>query len=337
MTSFAATRSLGPHGRAAALITGAVLAGHAALLGLWPHAPGPQGRGAAVRALQVRQISLAARPPALAKPALQAAQAAQAAPQVAPSGPLINTAALAPSPPVPEAAAALPVPAEPAAGGAEVPVYATWMPPPATLRFDMRRGGVSGWAELQWRPGAEGYELVLRGQAPGAPLLGWASQGGFDGAGLAPERYTESRRGRELRAANFQRGAGRITFSGPTLEYPLMAGAQDRLSWIVQLAAVLAANPALAQPGAQVTLFVVGTRGDAEVWAFNVGTPEALQRPGGETIPALPVQRQPRRLYDTGVQAWLDPARHYLPLRLRLAVRATGEGIEFNLIDSHGW
>ena len=36
-----------------------------------------------------------------------------------------------------------------------------------------------------------------------------------------------------------QREAGRITFSGPQVEYPLLPGAQDRISWLLQLAAVL--------------------------------------------------------------------------------------------------
>ena len=315
-------------------MAGAVLAGHAALLGLWPKSPGPHGRAEAQRAIQVRSIVLT--PPAQLPPARPSAPraAAPAERPVArdiqpPDEPRVATAAAAP-------AAVQAVEPTPAPGGMEAPVYATRMPPPATLRFEMRRGAASGQAELQWRPREGGYELSLRGLAPGAPLLGWASQGGFDDAGLAPERYTESRRGRELRAANFQRGAGRITFSGPAVEYPLLGGAQDRLSWIVQLAAVLAANPALVQPGAQVSMFVVGTRGDGEVWRFNVSAPETLSLPSGEAVAVVPLRREPVRPYDTGAQVWLDPARHYLPVRLRLAVRATGEGVELQLTDSRG-
>ena len=139
-------------------------------------------------------------------------------------------------------------------GGQTVPVYATRLPPPATLQFEMRRGIAVGQAQLEWQPGADQdhYRLTLQGSAVGAPAISWASQGGFDAAGVAPLRYTESRRGREVRAANFQRDSGRITYSGPAIEHPLVAGAQDRLSWMLQLAAVLAANPALAEPDAQV-------------------------------------------------------------------------------------
>jgi len=47
------------------------------------------------------------------------------------------------------------------------------------------------------------------------------------------------------------------------------------LSWIVQLAAVLAAEPALRRPGAIVSIPVAGLRGEAAVWRFRTVEPEA--------------------------------------------------------------
>ena len=214
-----------------------------------------------------------------------------------------------------------------------LPVYATRLPAPATLQYEWRRGGGRSRAELQWRPDDGRYQLALRGQAPGAPPIGWSSQGGFDAAGIAPERYAESRRGREMRAANFQREAGRITFSGPAVEYPLLPGAQDRLSWMIQLAAVLAANPALAVVDAQVSMWVVGTRGDADAWTFTVIAIEDIELPAGLVRGAVHLRREPHRPYDTRVETWLDPARQHLPVRTRLQVRATGEGSEFLLVE----
>jgi hypothetical protein len=161
--------------------------------------------------------------------------------------------------------------------------------------------------------------------------LSWSSQGVFDAAGIAPLRYVESRRGRELRAVNFQRDSGRITFSGPSIEYPLVAGVQDRLSWMVQLAAVLAANPTLAAMDSQISLWVVGTRGDAEVWTFVVQGLQTVDLPIGQVEDCVLLKREPRRPYDTQVQVWMDPARHYLPAQALLWVRATGEGTELKL------
>ena len=74
-----------------------------------------------------------------------------------------------------------------------------------------------------------------------------------------------------------------------------------------------------------VPVFVVGTRGDAEVWLCTVIGPEAIDLPAGPVPDALHLRRAPRRLYDTTVDVWLDPARHHLPVRVQLLVRPTGQ------------
>jgi hypothetical protein len=307
-----------PWRTALALVTG-VLSAHALLLDLWSPGPGAGAPGDTARPLQVRQIASPAppaprRPPAAPHPDTRAAAPGATAQRPAPT-------------PLPQSSAA--AVAQPS-GGAAVPVYATRLPPPATLHYVLRRGRANGQAELQWRPDATRYALTLHGELPGTTLAS-ASEGGFDAAGIAPERHTESRRGRELRAANFQRGAARVTFSGPAVEYPIVPGAQDRLSWMIQLGAVLAANPALAAPGAEVRLFVVGTRGDGEVWTFSVIERGAIELPAGGVAAAVHLLREPQRRYDTQVDVWLDPARHHLPVRTRLLVLASGEGSEWLL------
>ncbi|CAD5375111.1 conserved hypothetical protein [Rubrivivax sp. A210] len=241
------------------------------------------------------------------------------------------------TPPDPPPAAQAPPAAPPAVppavppGTEPPPVYATRLPPPFTRTYGLRRGAASGLATLQWAPDETGYTLTLAGEGAAAAVASRRSEGGFDFAGLAPARYSESRRGRELRAVNFRREAGLISYSGPSTLHPLLAGAQDRLSWMLQLAAVLAANPALAEPGAELKMLVAGTRGDAEVWTFAVAGPEAVELADGRQVAALRLEREPAGPWDWRVQAWLDPADHHLPLRLRLLLRASGEGSEFLL------
>ena len=301
---------------------------------------GPGWRGEPPRPLFVRQIVLPSPVPvAPATAAVDRAAPAPPAPRhraraaaaATPDAPLAQPLA-APSVSNPDA-----VPATehrpPDAGGLVVPVYPTRLPPPVALRFEWRRGAAVGQAELDWQPADEHYRLTLLGRLGGAPSIGWTSQGGFDSAGLAPLRYTESRRGRELRAANFQRDNGRVTFSGPAIEHPLVPGGQDRLSWMVQLASVMAANPTLAETEAQVSIWVVGSRGDAEVWTFTVQGRASLDMPSGRIDDTVHLLREPRRPYDTQVQVWLDPSRHFLPAQAILRVRATGEGMELRLQD----
>ena len=345
-----------PRRRGALALMALVLLLHALLLGGLDPGTGPMWRAEPPRPLLVRQIVRRSLPPDLSP----AAEAAQAAPTRTPRtharpSPAAAAAAAAPvEVPIPALATQAMAPevdvargpaervADEARGAAErvadagglaVPVYATRRPPPLDLRFELRRGAAVGLAAMAWRPGDEHYRLTLQTQLAAAPATGWASVGGFDAAGLAPLRYTESRRGRELRAANFQRDNGRVTFSGPAIEHPLVPGGQDRLSWMVQLAAVMAANPVLSETDAQVSIWVVGSRGDAEVWTFTVQGRTALELPIGHVEDAVHLKREPRRPYDTQVQVWLDPSRHFLPAQVWLRVRATGEGSELQLQD----
>ncbi len=267
-------------------------------------------------------------PPAVAPPPEPAASVATG--PVAAAVPVADTAASAAASPAsaPDTAGAAP----PDAGGEVLPLYAAQLPPAATLDYVLRRGLLSGSGRLSWSPAADGgYEARLEGGAFGQTLLAQVSRGQVGPHGLAPERFTDRRRGRGEQAANFQREAGRISFSGPGVTYPLHPGAQDRVSWLVQLGAVLAADPALQRPGAAVKLFVAGARGDADVWTFVVQGRQALALPGRPPTEALHVLRAPRRAFDTLAEAWLDPARGFLPVRVRLATPDSGDETELLL------
>ncbi len=318
----------------AAGVVAAVLLLHALLLRQLPQAAGQGGRADTPRALQVRQLPLATPlPAALAPEAAVAAAPKNPEPRPAAATPAV---AAAPSARRAEEGQAQMVPAEAETAGTPPPRYATRLPPPATLQYSLQREGPGGagrpglQAELRWRPSDDGYTLTM-----GFGAIGWASVGGLDGDGVAPERHVETRRGREVRAANFRREAGptggRITFSGPPVEYPLLPGAQDRLSWMLQLPAVLEADPALGQPGREVRLFVAGVRGDAGWWTFTVADRGPAELPAGTVTDAVHLQREPQRPYDTRVDVWLDPARHHLPVRVRLDHRGDGGGTDFLL------
>ena len=215
--------------------------------------------------------------------------------------------------------------ADPPAPTIEVPVYPTQLPPPGRWHYRLQRGLVTGEGELQWTLEAgTRYALRLEGRVAGVTVLDWASRGALDSAGIAPERFAIRRRGRDTQAANFQRDAGKITFSGPTTEAPLLPGAQDRLSWMLQLAGIVAAQPEqFTAAGARIVLFVAGARGDADVWAFVVQGTE-----GVNGVAALKLLREPRKPLDTRVEVWLDPADHHLPLRALLTEARGGASLE---------
>ena len=144
------------------------------------------------------------------------------------------------------------------------------------------------------------------------------------------------RRGRRAeRAANFQRESGRISFSGPAIEYPLVDGAQDRLGFIVQLAAICSAainvaTTAASQVPQQIALFVVDARGLGDVWTFTNQGAVTIDGPQGP-VSTVYLLRENQRQNDWRVEAWLDPQRGFWPARLRMTVARTGAVFELNL------
>lgn len=214
--------------------------------------------------------------------------------------------------------AAAQVPA--AAANAEwLPTYATLLPPPLRWRYRLRRGLLSGVAVFDWQRSEAGYRLALDGSVAGLPVFEWASTGGIDAHGVAPNRLVMRTVGRAARAANFQRDSGRITYSSHDAEHPLLPGTQDRVSWLVQLAGVVAAAPArFAAPPAQIAFQVSGVRGDLAVWRFDVVGEQAIDTSVGR-VQALKLRREAERAFDTRGEIWLDPQRHHLPVRVVLS------------------
>jgi hypothetical protein len=237
-----------------------------------------------------------------------------------------------------EAARAVPAPAAPLAE-----VYPTRVADPFTVRYRMKRGALAGEARLEWQHDGEHYQARLEA---GVMLLGTVlaqhSRGGFDAAGLAPQRFTERRLRRAERAVNFARPAPgqrpRITFSARAGEAPWVAGVQDRLSWMMQLSAIAAGWPGRGpQVGDSISLHVAGPGGEVQHWVFSVAEVPAAaggaQVPAGAAGTAIRLVREPAGTYDTAVQVWLDPQRHFQPRRVRMA-EARGEPLELTRIEA---
>lgn len=209
-----------------------------------------------------------------------------------------------------------------------LPVYATSIPEPVRIAYALRRGESEGSAELAWQHDGSRYEARLDGTI-GSSRLEWASIGELDAAGIAPLRYTSRRKARTLQAVNFQRGSGRITFSGPGVEHPLAPGAQDRLTWIVQLAAI--ARVRTLRPGDRLSMQVAGVGGEADVWTFLVD----FEPPSAEGGPALlRIVREALRPWDLRAEVWIDPSRGHWPVRALLSYADDARGaLEFERID----
>ncbi len=242
------------------------------------------------------------------------------------------------------AAVALPAPADVGASGVPAapsstllqpneeppPIYRTRLPPALTLRYEVRSGFLRGDGELRWRPQGDTYSLALEARVSGLTLLRQSSDGELGGEGLAPVRFLDQRARRSAQAANFRREAGKITFSGPATEWPLLPGSQDRLSFLVQLAGIAAGDPALLIEGARIVMVVAGARGDASVWSFRCLGPETIET-GVGTVHAIKFVRDARSTYDTTAEIWLDPARYHLPAHATLRNRSGASEVDLLL------
>ncbi|WP_333843711.1 DUF3108 domain-containing protein [Limnohabitans sp.] len=200
-------------------------------------------------------------------------------------------------------------------------------PESALLKYKVQgqAKGLNYWAgaELNWQQDGQNYEARLE---VSAFLLGsrvQVSKGTLGAEGLMPTRFGDKSRS-EL-AAHFQRDKGIISFSANSPDAPLLKGAQDRLSVVLQISSLLAADPTRFPAGTMLSFQTVSQR-EAEVWHFLVEKEELQDLPFGE-INAIKVNRKPRREFDQQIELWFAPTLGYLPVRLRIT-NANGDFVD---------
>ncbi|MBU6194975.1 MAG: hypothetical protein KGP02_08795 [Burkholderiales bacterium] len=197
--------------------------------------------------------------------------------------------------------------------GAPRPVLPTRIPGDFEQALRVRRGRQSGAGRWAWSVQGGRYRTELQAQVgdaqtAAAPTLNWSSHGGLDEHGLAPERFVSQPLRGGARAVNFQRDTGWVSYSGPTGQVALQPGAQDRLSWLVQLLALAQAHPSGVGLPAQLPLWVAGPQGDGADWWFDVQWHPRTQ--------CWQFTRRPERRYEVLVQAWVQPLPRARLIRL---------------------
>jgi hypothetical protein len=192
------------------------------------------------------------------------------------------------------------------------------LPEPAALHYEVtarvKGQQVQGTSDLTWHHDGARYEAVFELAVPALPPRRQHSAGQLAEGGLAPQRYAEKSRGEQ--ATHFEREEQRFIFSNNRPAAPLEPGAQDRLSVLLQLSALLASEPQRYPPGTTIAIQTATTR-DAGTWLFTVEGEETLQLPGGH-MTTVKLERPARGEYDLRMELWLAPGAAYVPVRLRL-------------------
>lgn len=342
--------------RGLAVLGGAVVLAHLAVLQTLPAVLQVTAPGATtVHALNTRSIPapVPASPIPLTPPAPVAKPPVQHKPRPAPRAPApepvenVEVADATPVAPAPEPAASIPEPPAPAASEPVAapapppptpppqPMASAPMPPapavtqvtqatafrfadPVRLLYNLT-GASKGMhynarGELLWQQDGKQYSAQLSASMLFLGSRTRTSTGAITPAGLAPQRFSDKWRSEV--AAHFDYDKGRATFSANTPDVPLLAAAQDQLSVVLQIAGMLAADPAHYPVGSSITLQTVGPR-DADIWKFNVEGPDKAYVPY-DSMDILKLTRVPLKEFDKKVELWLGPSISYLPVRLKI-------------------
>jgi hypothetical protein len=199
-----------------------------------------------------------------------------------------------------------------------VPTHPAAIPASARLHYDVQASyhglPIGGHAVLDWRNDGNRYDARLEVSSPVLATRVQRSEGIVTSEGLQPLRFSDKARTEE--ATHFQRDKGRITFSSNKPDADLLPGAQDKLSVVIQLCAMIGGDPARYPPGTSIAIPTAGTR-ESDTWVFTVEGEEDLDLPAGH-LRGLKLQRVPRREYDVEVEVWLAPRLDYAPVRIRL-------------------
>ncbi|MFT4190545.1 MAG: DUF3108 domain-containing protein [Comamonas sp.] len=201
------------------------------------------------------------------------------------------------------------------------PEKVRWTLPPAVQLGYELQGNIKGISYsasslLKWQ--AEGGRYTLRLDTR-LPLIGTRSQvseGQITSTGLSPDRYTEQMR--KANTATVARADSQVTFNTGRPAAEWHAGAQDRLSVMLQIGQWLRAQPQRYKKGDVIDVQVIGPR-NAPIWHFQVDGKDSVALPSG-TVEALKFTRLPRDGKpddDQVIEFWLAPAYQYLPVRLR--------------------
>ena len=272
-------------------------------------------------------------PPPQAAPV--ATVAAAEPPEPVPADPL-------PTPPEPEPPASAPAlvdaplpPSEPAASAPVSPVPLTHatlfaFPDPVRLLYaltgEAKKLHYSASGELLWKQDGHSYEATLQASMLFLGARTRTSTGSITPEGLAPQRFSD--KWRTEVAAHFDQQNRRASFSANTPDVVLQTAAQDQLSVILQIAGILAAEPAKYPPAASIAIQTIGPK-DADLWVFTVEGPEKIHVPNG-SMDTLKLTRNPRKEFDQKVELWLAPGMGYLPVRLKIT-NANGDYIDQQL------
>ena len=229
----------------------------------------------------------------------------------------------------------LPLPADEAATALQLASAAgdvpATVPPAATLTYRSAAhfGGeaVTLTTTLNWRQDGRLYEARWALYGPRLGDHTRTAVGLLSPHGLMPVRAEFSTK--DVQSVRFDYLAQQIHFTPSDTISPLQAGTQDRLSVLLQLGALLAADPPRYPVGSRLELPAAHLHGPGR-WRFTVEAEEPVTALKGQELPTLRLVHVPDGDGDARIEVWLGSTIHYLPVRVHIT-EANGDTVEHTM------
>jgi hypothetical protein len=202
--------------------------------------------------------------------------------------------------------------------------YKVNLPPSAVFEMAVDRVDADGtkWtgaATMTWHTDGSHYQASVQA---GVSLLItrlnlWTSrsEGEIDDYGIAPLKWTEKRARRAETATHFNREAATITFSASEASFPLLVGAQDRVTVPFQLGGIGRAD--VNQFGNDIDIQVADDR-EATVNRFQLVGEEEIDTRSGKVVTWHLRRPAKQGAYSSTLEIWLAPGLNWYPLRIRV-------------------
>jgi hypothetical protein len=253
----------------------------------------------------------------------------------APAAEAASEAASAPAASAPAAASAAAAASGPANGHAPAaqaaPGVKFSVPPSGDLQYDTFYNGVRNQpGTIHWSSDGKTYDMVVSVPVPFIGTFSYSSHGHVDAFGLAPDQYIEKRGHRAEDVSIFNRSTKQIAFTRTPASLPLIDGAQDRFSMVMQLASLVRGDPDAYKPGVTRQFFVVDND-SGEIWPIETIGDETIRTQQGY-VNARHFMRLPRHAGDQRrIDVWLAPSLGWLPARI---LQTEPNGTEIQLVWS---
>ncbi|MFZ6749183.1 DUF3108 domain-containing protein [Undibacterium sp. Ren11W] len=216
---------------------------------------------------------------------------------------------------------------EPEPSSAAPATYALALPESVELKMtllrtepDSNRAPIYGVGAIVWSVDGDTYKLSIEAGLDmlftSINLYRLTSEGGINSFGLAPELSTEARRTRAKTATHFHNEDKTVSFSSSSAKLAIQDGAQDKASFLMQLASIGKGDPSQFVAGREIA-FQVAEEKELSVFVFTILEKEELSTKLGK-FSTWHLVRAPRPgAYSSQLEIWLAPSTGWYPIQIR--------------------